>query len=67
PSKGNFTITSEFEIQTVAIYQLNGTLVRTIRPETTSSQIEVADLASGSYLIEIQSKTDTTWKKIVVE
>jgi hypothetical protein len=67
PSKGNYTITSEFEIQTVAIYQLNGALVRTIRPETTSSQIEVTDLASGSYLIEIQSKTDTTWKKIVVE
>ncbi|WP_264512303.1 T9SS type A sorting domain-containing protein [Flavobacterium sp. N1719] len=67
PSQGNVTISSESDIQSVAIYQLNGALVRTIRPETASTQLEVSGLSTGSYLLEIQSNSEKIWKKIVVE
>lgn len=67
PSQGNVIISSEYELQSVAVYQLNGALVRTLRPETASTQIELSDLSTGTYLLEIETKTEKTWKKIVVE
>lgn len=68
PSKGNFKIQSKTPLNKVKIYTLTGTLVKTIEIENDGENVDVnvADLKTGVYLIELQNDIDKSWKKVIV-
>ncbi|NJM79250.1 MAG: T9SS type A sorting domain-containing protein [Flavobacterium sp.] len=43
-------------------------MCKTIQVDNTlSTTIDVADLQTGVYLLELKNETDKSWKKIVIE
>jgi hypothetical protein len=51
------------------VYSQSGALVKTIELDANSNSVEVnlKDVASGVYLIELHSENDKAWKKIIIE
>lgn len=49
------TVTSEHPVETIAIYSLSGLLVRQFEPRKAFISVPVADLAAGSYLVQLRS------------
>jgi|SRR6218665_541111 len=68
PSTGNFTVKTKTALSKINVYTQTGVLVKTIAVENDKSlEVKVNGLASGIYLLELQSNTDKSWKKIIVE
>lgn len=68
PTKGLFTIDTITALSEINIYSHVGQFVKSIKVENTlSTTIDVADLQTGVYLLELKNDTDKSWKKIVVE
>jgi hypothetical protein len=53
------------EIDTVAIYSINGSLVKRVNKAQNSETISVSDLASGVYFVSIQFNDKVVTKKFV--
>ncbi|MEP7095311.1 MAG: T9SS type A sorting domain-containing protein [Flavobacterium sp.] len=68
PSKGSFKIQGKTALNKVTIYTLTGAMVKTIELEKNEENVDVnvADLKTGIYLIELQNDTDKSWKKVLV-
>ena len=68
PSKGLFTVDTKTELSEINIYSHVGQFVRTIKVENTlSTSINLSDLQTGVYLLELKNESDKSWKKIVIE
>jgi hypothetical protein len=68
PSKGAFNVRTKTALEKIDIYTQTGALVRSIDVKSEiETQVNIEGLATGIYLIELQNKTDKSWKKIVVE
>ena len=68
PTKGLFTIDTKTALSEINIYSHVGQFVKSIKVENTlSTTIDVADLQTGVYLLELKNDTDKSWKKIVIE
>lgn len=69
PSSGSITISTKTFLKEVGVYDLNGKLIKTIKNEDTSENVElyISGLQSGIYMLELKNDTDKTWKKVVVE
>jgi hypothetical protein len=68
PANGSFTITTKSALETVTIYSQTGALIKTIEVKNAKEKAEILvnDLATGTYLIELKSSTDKSWKKVIV-
>ena len=67
PSNGNFTIDSKSEMQTINVYTHTGSLVKAIDAKGSDSlEVNVEDLQTGIYLLEIKNGSDSSWKKIII-
>lgn len=68
PSNGSFAIKTKTNLEKVTIYSQTGSLIKTIEVNDFSETVELSvnGLQSGIYLIELQNKTDKSWKKIIV-
>lgn len=62
PTANTFSIQANTSIDSVAIYNMLGQLVKTAYGQTT---IDVSDLSAGSYLIHIVSDKEKTMKKLI--
>lgn len=55
----------------IVLYQLNGQQVKTFHRDLTSGQqqikLDVSDLASGTYFLELTTETGTTTEKIILK
>jgi hypothetical protein len=51
---------------TVNIYNLTGTLVKTVKLHQNIQQINVHDLVNGIYMVEIKSEEHTDVKKLII-
>ncbi len=66
PANDVLNITSELAtIQTVSVVDLNGRTVKQVELNKTYSQINVSDLNSGVYMLNIQTEEGKTVKKFV--
>ncbi len=68
PSNGTFTITTKTALSEINIYSQTGSFVKTIKVDKTeSTEVSVAGLQTGVYLMELKNDTEKSWKKVVVE
>lgn len=61
----NIENASTFTIDAVAIYSVNGSLLREVKNQQNLETISVADLASGIYFVKIKSNDKVITKKFV--
>lgn len=68
PSNGAFNVQTKTALEKIDIYTQTGVLVRSINVKSEiETQVNIEGLATGIYLIELQNKTEKSWKKIIVE
>ena len=68
PAKNNITIeNSNFEINTVELYNIAGQLVKSEDVNSMRTNLNVSDLNKGIYILEIQSNKTSIRRKLIVE
>lgn len=67
PAHGEFSVTSIDALEEIVVYSMSGSLVKKIVPQQAVKTMKVADLSTGSYLVEIKSTKGSSWKKLLVE
>ena len=68
PSNGTFNVTTKTALSEINIYSQVGALVKTIKVDKTdATEVSVAGLQTGVYLIELKNDGEKSWKKVVVE
>ena len=69
PAKGNFTIKTKTAIDKITIFSQTGAVVKTISLESPNdeNEVNVSELAKGSYVVELQNGTQKMYKNLVVE
>jgi len=65
PSSDVINLTATENIETVAIYNLLGQKVIDQNINATSSQLDVANLVTGTYLMEVSADGKTAWHKVI--
>ncbi len=68
-SNGSFNIQTKTSLDTINIYSQTGSFVKTINVDKQSKNVDVnvSDLSTGIYLIELKNETEKSWKKVIVE
>jgi hypothetical protein len=68
PSSGEVFIKSKTNLSRISIYSQTGAIVKTVKINDNSSEIKVNlnDLPKALYIFELESETEKTWKKIIV-
>lgn len=64
PAKNNLFINSNLELVYLKLYNLNGQLTKTVFE---SNKLDISDLKSGVYFIEIQTSLNKIYRKIIVQ
>lgn len=69
PASDKISIKSKTNLLSVNIYTQTGALVKEtlINGETNEVDINVSNLKSGVYMLEIRNGSDKSWKKILIE
>ena len=68
PSNGTFNVSAKTALSEINIYSQVGALVKTIKVDKTdATEVSVAGLQTGVYLIELKNDSEKSWKKVVVE
>lgn len=67
PATDMVTITADEEIKNIRIYSITGQLLRIVRPQNTTTDLNVSDLTTGLYLISIETSEEVSTQKLVKE
>ena len=69
PSKGNVMVSSKVILTDILIYDINGKFIKSVKnlENAENLEINISDLPSGMYMIELKNDAETTWKKIIKE
>lgn len=69
PSNGSFKIEAKSPLTNLTVYSQSGAFIKTIKLDgnSNSEEVNLKDVASGVYLIELQSGSDKAWKKIIIQ
>ena len=69
PSNGSFSVQTKTNLNTIDIYSQSGQFVKTINVSDKSNKVDVQvkDLSTGIYLIELKNDSEKSWKKVIVE
>ena len=67
PATDFINVVSDEMLQNVTVYTMDGKVVSTTNPESTSVSVNISDLASGNYILEVKAGNDSTKRNIVVK
>lgn len=67
PSKGVFTLVSEVPLASVAVYTQTGSFIKKIDVSNYSNTIDLSDVGTGIYLLELSDGQALFWKKILID
>ena len=69
PSNGAFSIKTKTTLEKINVYTQTGSFVKSIEITDASEQVEVniTELQTGIYLLELVNETEKYWKKVIVE
>jgi len=67
PTTQLVNVKADANIETISIYNVNGSIVKTININAKSTTVNVSDLAKGNYLMNINVGNNTVVRKVVVE
>jgi hypothetical protein len=68
PSSGEFYIKTKTNLSKVKLYNQTGSLVKTIdvTDDLREVKVDVSDIQSGVYFVELQNDSEKSWKKVIV-
>jgi hypothetical protein len=64
---GSVTVEADRPLGTIRILNLNGQLLRTLETESQRTTLEVSDLVSGVYIVEVESRESLERRKLIVD
>lgn len=67
PFGNELNISSDQPVAEVKVFDVTGTLVRTVRPQNTQYRLNTSDLSAGFYLLKITSESGTETVKRVIK
>ena len=68
PSNGNFTVKTKTGLDKINVYSNTGSFIKTIIVNNAdATEIDLKDLSTGVYLLELLNSNDKSWKKIIVD
>jgi len=67
PATDFINVVSDEMLQNVTVYTMDGKVVSTTNPESTSVSVNISDLASGNYILEVKAGNNSTKRNIVVK
>lgn len=68
PAKDIIYVKTTSSIESINLYNQIGTFVKTMKFDSTNeNEIDIRDLSTGVYFLEIKSNSERTWKKIIIE
>lgn len=69
PSNGNFTVKTKTSLEKINIYSQTGAFIKTVNVDLGSdtAEVDITNLQTGVYLIELVNATEKSWKKVIVE
>jgi hypothetical protein len=68
PAKDMVTLKTTTSLEKINIYSQTGALIKTqVVNSLDATEVQVKDLATGIYLLELVNPKDNAWKKIVIE
>ena len=68
PSNGSFTVKTKTGLDKINVYSNTGTFVKTIYVNNAdATEVDLKDLSTGVYLLELLNSNDKSWKKIIVD
>ncbi|AXG69999.1 hypothetical protein KORDIASMS9_02228 [Kordia sp. SMS9] len=67
PTTGQLHIESTKEIETVRVYNLVGQQVKVITLQTHQKMIDISELKTGSYFVNVQDTSGNTYTKLIVK
>lgn len=67
PSSGFITIEASAGIQFIKVFELNGRLVKQSTVGGLTAQVDLSELASGTYLIQLQSNNEIINHKMILQ
>lgn len=62
---GQITVVGEYELQDVQIYDLSGKLLKTVRVNGNNAVINISDIATGVYLVRVNTENGSTIHKVL--
>jgi hypothetical protein len=65
PSHDWIKINSEQAVTRLLMYDVHGTLVKSLMPQSTSFDVKVIDLPVGSYLLRIETESTETSARFI--
>lgn len=66
PNNGNFQVTANQAIDALRIYSADGKLVHQAQPNTAQVSIELSDLSTGVYMLEMDVNGETVLERLAV-
>jgi hypothetical protein len=66
PSSNELYIKTKKDLSKISIYSQTGVLVKTISTNGNELRIELSNLPKSTYIFELQSDSEKTWKKVIV-
>jgi hypothetical protein len=67
PATQFVNVQADAKIETISIYNVNGSLVKTVNVNANRASVNVNDLAKGNYMMHINVGNNTIVRKVVVE
>lgn len=69
PTKGDFIVKTKTFLTKINVYTQTGTFVKTIDVSNSTENVEVniKDMETGVYLIELVNDKEKSWKKVILE
>jgi len=67
PATDMVTITADEKIKNIRIYSITGQLLRVVRPQNITTDLNISDLNTGLYLISVETSEEVSTQKLVKE
>jgi hypothetical protein len=68
PAKDMVTLKTTTSLEKINIYSQTGALIKTqVVNSLGATEVQVKDLATGIYMVELVNPNDNAWKKIIIE
>ena len=67
PAKEELTIISSAANNLISIYNLQGILVKQLYVSNAESKINITDLSSGMYVIEVNNNGNSSFQKFIIK
>lgn len=67
PSSGNFTLVSKVPLISIAVYTQTGSFITRFNASNYDNTIDLSDVGTGVYLLELSDGQSVFWKKVLVD